>query len=248
MAEVETSKGRAMSGLAGQVYGQILSQLILGAYRVGARLPSEMAYCDMYSVSRPVVRDALARLAADGIIESRKGSGTFLRRRPSARLTDLVTASDLSKYMQCIEYRIELEGAAAAFAAERRTPEQFEVISQAYDRLRAEQEADFITPESDIAFHSAIVAASGNLVFIDTMNIVNELVIRLMQVSQALTRDSNEERIQSVAREHFDIYDAIKVQEPIVAKAAVQQHLARSRRRVLDQSQNENPLPSAIFE
>jgi len=62
--------------LADRVYEQILEQIVGGQYREGARLPSEAQLATAFSVSRPSVRDALARRSADGVILSRHGSGS----------------------------------------------------------------------------------------------------------------------------------------------------------------------------
>ncbi|MBU0642084.1 MAG: winged helix-turn-helix domain-containing protein, partial [Alphaproteobacteria bacterium] len=75
------------SPLADRVYGEVLSQIISGVLEVGAKLPSENDYCRMFSVSRPIVRVALSRLCADGIVERKRGSGTYIKRRPSRRLS-----------------------------------------------------------------------------------------------------------------------------------------------------------------
>ena len=63
--------------LGDRVYEQILAQIVGGHYAEGARLPSETQLATAFSVSRPIVRDALARLNADGIILSRHGSGSY---------------------------------------------------------------------------------------------------------------------------------------------------------------------------
>ena len=101
------------SPLADHVYGEILSQILSGSLEVGAKLPSENDYCRIFSVSRPIVQVALARLGAGGIVERKRGSGTFLKRRPSKRLADFAKPGDLNVLLQCLEYRIEIEGTAA---------------------------------------------------------------------------------------------------------------------------------------
>lgn len=226
------------SPLADRVYGEILSQIISGVLEVGAKLPSENDYCRMFSVSRPIVRVALSRLCADGIVERKRGSGTYIKRRPSRRLSDFASPGDLAVLLQCIEYRIEVEGIAAGLAAERRSERQLEDIRAAFDRLSTEAVSDFITPASDLAFHKAIAAATGNLFFIDTLNMLHEPVVRLLNVSLGLTRTSNPQRIQQVCEEHTEIFEAIQAGDPVLASAAMRMHLARSRRRITDHTQD----------
>lgn len=226
------------SPLADRIYGDVLSQIISGALEVGAKLPSENDYCRMFSVSRPIVRVALSRLCADGIVERKRGSGTYIKRRPSRRLSDFAQPGDLAVLLQCIEYRIEVEGIAAGLAAERRSAQQLEDIRAAFDRLSTEAVSDFITPESDLAFHKAIAAATGNLFFIDTLNMLHEPVVRLLNVSLGLTRTSNPQRIRKVREEHTEIFEAIQAGDPVLASAAMRMHLARSRRRITDHTQD----------
>ncbi|MBU1279129.1 DNA-binding transcriptional regulator, FadR family [Celeribacter baekdonensis] len=226
------------SPLADRVYGEVLSQIISGVLEVGAKLPSENDYCRMFSVSRPIVRVALSRLCADGIVERKRGSGTYIKRRPSRRLSDFASPGDLAVLLQCIEYRIEVEGIAAGLAAERRSERQLEDIRAAFDRLSTEAVSDFITPASDLAFHKAIAAATGNLFFIDTLNMLHEPVVRLLNVSLGLTRTSNPQRIQQVCEEHTEIFEAIQAGDPVLASAAMRMHLARSRRRITDHTQD----------
>ena len=226
------------SPLADQTYGEILAQIISGALEVGAKLPSENDYCRMFSVSRPIVRTALSRLDADGIVERKRGSGTYIKRRPPHRLSDFAQPGDLAVLLQCVEYRIEVEGTAAALAAERRTHKQLDDINAAFDRLRTEAVSDFITPESDIAFHQAIAAATGNIFYIDTLRMLQSQVVRLLNVSLGLTRTSNPHRIKQVLDEHTEIYEAIQAGDPVLASAAMRMHLARSRRRLTDYTQD----------
>ena len=227
------------SPLADHVYGEILSQIVSGPLDVGAKLPSENDYCRMFSVSRPIVRVALSRLGADGIVERKRGSGTYIKRRPSKRLADFVQPGDISVLLQCIEFRIEIEGTAAGLAAQRRTEDQLAAIAAAFDRLRTEATSDFITSESDLAFHHAIAAATGNLFFVDTMQMLQEQTSRLLKVSLGLTRTSNSERIRRVVDEHTEIFEAIVAGDPVLATAAMKMHLSRSRRRLTDATQDQ---------
>lgn len=68
--------GQRPSSFVDQVYGQIFGRIMTGHFPVGARLPSEAALSTTFKVSRPVVREALMRLQRDGLVESRKGSGS----------------------------------------------------------------------------------------------------------------------------------------------------------------------------
>ncbi len=73
---------RKTTGLPDKIYGDILNRILEGEYKEGERLPTEHALAERFATSRPTVREALARLRADGIIMTRHGSGTTVARRP----------------------------------------------------------------------------------------------------------------------------------------------------------------------
>src|SRR5690606_18552131 len=104
-----------------QVYGRILSAIMTGVYPKGARLPSEKQLGETFGVSRPVVRVALSRLQRDGLIESRKGSGSFVLATPPEDLSSVADLAQVARYQRYQEFRLVVEGAAAALAAERRS-------------------------------------------------------------------------------------------------------------------------------
>jgi DNA-binding transcriptional regulator YhcF (GntR family) len=76
---------RKSTGLPDKIYGDILNRILEGEYKEGERLPTEHALAERFETSRPTVREALARLRADGIIVTRHGSGTTVARRPDSR-------------------------------------------------------------------------------------------------------------------------------------------------------------------
>jgi len=73
---------RKSTGLPDKIYSDILNRILEGEYKEGERLPTEHALAERFETSRPTVREALARLRADGIIVTRHGSGTTVARRP----------------------------------------------------------------------------------------------------------------------------------------------------------------------
>ena len=78
------------SKLADQLYEQILAKIVSGALPEGGKLPSEGQLCELFGVSRPVVREALSRLQADGVVISRHGSGSFVQPQRSSSCSTLI--------------------------------------------------------------------------------------------------------------------------------------------------------------
>lgn len=225
--------------LGDQLYGQILDQIVSGRLKEGDRLPTEKEICAMFGVSRPVVRDALLRLRADGLIQARQGSGTYVLRRPADRLKSFTSSADLAVFLRCLEVRIPIEAAATGLAAERRTKTQLSRIAQAHERLCADFETGRISPASDLAFHASIAEATGNQFFSDVLCHIHSSVAGFMNVSLNMTRTGSRARIKQVLKEHTIIFEAIEAQKTEAAEVAMRFHLGQSRRRVLDRKRDD---------
>ena len=102
---------------SGGIYEKIFERIVSGELAVNARLPSEADLARSCGVSRPVVREALARLREDGIIVSRQGSGSYVKRRPDSAILRFIPVSSIADVQRGFEFRAGLEGAAAALAA-----------------------------------------------------------------------------------------------------------------------------------
>lgn len=224
--------------LSDQLYGQILDQIVSGRLNEGDRLPAEKEICEMFGVSRPVVRDALSQLRLDGVVHARQGSGTYVQRRPVDRLKNFTKSADLAGFLRCLEVRMPLEASAVRLAAERRTPAQLAKIEEAHERLKEDVEIGHITKEHDVLFHMAIAEATGNDFFLQVLQPIHASITGFMDVSLNLTRTGSRERILQVLTEHTHILEAIQAQEPETANILMMFHLERSRRRVTDRTQD----------
>jgi GntR family transcriptional repressor for pyruvate dehydrogenase complex len=221
-----------------QLYGQILEQIVSGRLPEGTRLPAELDLCKMFGVSRPVVRQALQRLRADGLVQARQGSGTYVMARPAERLADFAEPQRVAEYLRCIEVRLVLEGSAARHAAERRNPAELAGIKAAHERFRAEAEVGSPSPDADLGFHMAIAQASGNSFYPALLEHLHEAVAGFMNLSLQLTRTSPRERASQVLQEHVLILEAISLQDADAAQIAMQFHLTQARRRMIDRNRD----------
>ena len=121
--------------LADRAYAGIIEIINTEDLEIGNRLPSEARLAEIFGISRTMVREALVRLASDGITEARRGAGSFVKRRPSMRLGSHMQMMDLSATMGSYEVRFVLEAEAARLAAMRRSVEQMGAIQRAMDNL-----------------------------------------------------------------------------------------------------------------
>lgn len=229
---------RRRERLGDQLYGQILQQIVSGALKEGDKLPSENQICRSFQVSRPTVREALMRLHADGLVTARQGSGTFVRRRPPDHLVRLAEVSDIAGMLRCLEVRIALEGQAAALAAGRRTGAQLDRLHEALGTLRACFESGSVPARADFEFHRAVATASGNALFAELLDMLDETIQRAMAVSLGITRAGSKERARRVLEEHEAIAEAIARGDAEGAGLAMRHHLHRARQRFTDGQQD----------
>ncbi|MSU89121.1 FCD domain-containing protein [Rhodobacteraceae bacterium 2CG4] len=225
--------------LTDQLYGQILEQIVSGALKEGEKLPSEHQICDAFAVSRPVVREALRKLRDDGLIEARRGVGSFVRRRPPQGLIQFAPADSVAGLMRAIEARMTVEKATARYAAIRAGAEQIDRIEAALIALEASMRARAPSRDADFAFHLAVAEASGNEAFVTMLNATRESTERAIEVAQSITRGGSQARIERVMREHRQIFDAIAGRDADAAGLAMAYHLLQARQRITDHAREE---------
>jgi GntR family transcriptional repressor for pyruvate dehydrogenase complex len=220
--------------LSDQLYGQVFDQITSGKLKVGAQLPSEMEISERFGVSRPVVREALMRLRADGLITSHQGLGTFVSHQPPTRVKTLAKAQDIASYLRCQEVRIALEGDAARLAAERHTADQLAAVLAAHDAFAEGVHSGKLSPEADLAFHACIAEASGNDFHASLLQSIHEAMTGLMRLTLGLTGTASRKRALAVLEEHVAIVEAIRARDTDGARTAMQFHLSQARRRLVD--------------
>ena len=216
------------------LYGQILEQIVSGVLKEGDKLPSENEICRSSQVSRPTVREALMRLHADGLVTTRQGSGTFVRKRPPQQLTRLAAVSDIAGMLRCLEVRSAIEGQAASLAASRKTPVQMERIFESLATLQKAFDGNSVPAAADFDFHLAVSAASGNSMFADVLEMLNETIQGAMTVALGITRAGSRDRARRVYEEHEAVAEAIARSDPDAAGLTMRYHLHRARQRVTD--------------
>lgn len=220
--------------LADILYGQLLEQIMSGALVRGQKLPTENALCKAFGASRPVVREALMRLQADGLVESRRGSGTYLERTPSPDVSRFVEPSDFAAYLRAFEVRMALEAESASYAARRRTSEDLNALHAATEAFSLAIEAGEPARHLDGGFHRTVAMATGNELFVRQLDDLTTEIEGLMNISLGLTRLGSAERRAAVVQEHRQIVDAIEMGDADLAAVYMRFHLSQARRRLTD--------------
>jgi len=222
--------------LADQLYEQILGQIVAGTLAIGTRLPSETRLAEAFGVSRPVIREAISRLQADGLVATRHGAGTFVQRQPNCEFLRLAPIGSVADLMRCIEYRLALEGEAAALAAARHTPETLAEIEAALAALDEAIARDVVGAEADNRFHVAIAKASQNELFQHSLDALSSHIFAGMTVARNLSLAHSRERLTQVQDEHRRIVDAIRSRDGELARARMRRHIDNARARMLGDS------------
>lgn len=216
------------------IYQHIFEVIIAGEFPVNARLPSETELAQRFGASRPVVREALARLRDDGIIISRQGSGSYVKRRPDIAVLRFVPVSSIADIQRCFEFRHGLEGIAAALAAERWEDGDMAEIRAAFDALEASTEDFKLGVDADERFHLAIAKATHNAYHVSVQSSLQPNIVFGMSLTRNLSLLRTQERLREVQDEHRAIVEAVTARIPAAARAAMQLHIDNARRRMFE--------------
>ncbi len=205
-----------------------------GRLQTGDKLPTEAAIMGEFEVSRTVVREALSKLQASGLVETRHGIGTFvlgLGDGPGFRIAP-EQFNTLRDVIAVLELRIGVETEAAALAAQRRTPSNLTALRAALDSVVEGVEAGRDAVAADFEFHLEIARATQNGHFVELMSTLGSMIIpRARLDAPAASNDERRQYLRRVNGEHESIFDAISNQDTEAARAAMRTHLANSRER-----------------
>lgn len=205
-----------------------------GQLQAGDKLPTEAAIMGEFEVSRTVVREAISKLQAAGLVETRHGIGTFVLGPgdgPAFKITP-EQFSTLQDVIAVLELRIGLETEAAGLAAQRRSEDNLAALRKALDAVIAAVEAGQDSVAADFQFHLEIARATQNSHFADLMATLGAQIIPRARLEPAA--DLSTERLAYMRRvnaEHESILDAIASQDAESARAAMRTHLSNSRER-----------------
>lgn len=228
-----------------QIAGAIRDAIISGQLIVDARLPSESEMADQFGVSRPTVREALKRLAAQNLIRTQRGAtgGAFVNRlRYEDAYAQQITTSTLLLSMNAVDFetaceaRYTLERACAPLAAARRSADQLATLRAEIHRQDQPGLSDEGFCASDVTFHRALVDAAGNPVLSYQLAGAVEAMQPLMNMITFTARSRG--RIVALHRQIADALEAQEADKAIAALDALQLYtldLARTIRAARDQ-------------
>ena len=227
---------RRARGLVNEVMESLATSIREGAIKPGDKLPTESEIVARFDVSRTVVREAISRLQANRLVETRHGVGTFaLAPAPdhgNFRISD-VDFDTVSDVIALLELRISLETEAAGLAAQRRTEPNLVAMQDMLNAFAAAIEGESDAVPSDFQFHMEVARATGNRHFADLMNYLGTMIIPRARVNTPKRApEGHLIYLRRVHGEHESIFSAIRNQDTDAARAAMRTHLANSKDRL----------------
>ncbi|WP_168791125.1 FadR/GntR family transcriptional regulator [Paraburkholderia aromaticivorans] len=207
-------------------YDQLLALLSDPEFGPDTRLPAEQTLAERFGVSRPMLRQALARLRAEGRIYSRKGSGSYVGNEMTvSQALSFSTLASIPDVRSFLEFRRSLEGECAACAAQLGDRVAFAKLRKSHLRLGQALAAGESGIEQDIAFHMAVAQSTGNRFFAHTLAALSEQMNFSIRLVRDLAGRPIVSRKQEVLREHEQILDAIDAGDAAAARDAMRAHI-----------------------
>ncbi len=195
------------SALVDQVITQLRTKITSGEWGVGEKIPTEPELVAALGVGRNTVREAVRALAHAGLLDSRQGSGTYVRAASemSGAVSRRVAAAGVR---EVFEVRRGLEHQAARLAAMRRTAADLTELDEALDVRDAAWSSGDVAAfvEADAVFHTLVVSAAHNALLDDLYDDLGSAV------RDALARDLDE-RLDAEYVDHRGLVDAIRAQD-----------------------------------
>ena len=209
------------SPLVDLAVSQLREQVLSGHWPVGGRLPAETELAQRLEVGRSTVREAVRALVHAGLLETRQGSGTYVRSVTPGG--DWEPRLRRAAVLEVYEVRQALEVQAARLAAERRTDADIASIRESFagrERARARaKDAAFI--EADLAFHRCVVAAAHNALLAEMFD---SFAAALREALAAIVSDSGLGNVGADPA-HARLAAAIEAGDPAAAERAARDQL-----------------------
>ncbi|HEY4373407.1 MAG TPA: FadR/GntR family transcriptional regulator [Burkholderiales bacterium] len=219
---------------SGELIDRLTAQITEGRLTPGDKLPTEQEMMAAFGVSRTVVREAVAALRSEGLVETRHGVGAFvcadLQKRPFR--IDPAEFRSIGDVVNLMELRIGVEVEAAGLAAERITPASRDRLQRALKALDGAMARGQSGVAEDFHFHQAIAYAARNPQFGRFLEFLERFLIPRKRVRTGLEKPQDlKAYLERIQGEHRRIVEAIVAGDSAAARQAMRKHLSNSRRR-----------------
>lgn len=224
---------------AERVYETLFHAIVEGRIAVGSKLPAENDLATLFDVSRPVVRQALDRLREDRMVESVRGSGTYVREKPGLAApadagVGVEPETRIGHIMNGLELRLVIEPECAYMAALRRNAEDLDKMERLLEGFEQANAVGGIAHHFDFAFHEAIATATANMRFVQVMKTLEYDVSHAVNMLRHLMHIPPWKRSQDAMDEHRKIFELIRAQDAEGARRAMRGHIENARTRMFN--------------
>ncbi|GAA2426415.1 FadR/GntR family transcriptional regulator [Streptomyces macrosporus] len=222
-----------VGGRAEEVVERISRAILLGLVVDGEQLPTEVEFAGQLGVSPMTLREALAILRQQGLVETRRGrnGGTFVRRPvnpPRGPLEERLRSTTVSKLRDLVDEQFAVSGASAFFAAERASAASVRKLLQLVEQLAAAEEyGDRIRADSRFHIEVAMASQSERLTRLE-VNLQAELTSLLWLPIEPLAV------LEEAVADHHAIATAIAEEDGERARALSERHVQRNLRRLIE--------------
>ncbi|WP_341704860.1 FCD domain-containing protein [Ferrovibrio sp.] len=221
------------AGLSDSLASRLAAAIRAGEFAPGARLPTEKQLVERFSVSRAVVREAIARLKTDGFVETRQGAGAFVAARPGSANFRILAAGGAEAGLpeadiaHIFELRAVIEAGMAELAAQRRSEDDLIVIRAAMAGMDQALANAADGAAADDAFHAAIARAAGNPYLAQFAAFLSQHFSAsraLAWMPDAVTAGNT----RASQAEHRKLFAAIESRNTAAAARAAREHIQQS--------------------
>ncbi len=217
--------------IANQVFDQIKNSILSGEWNPGTKLPSENELTQLFSVSRVPIREALKMLKILGLIETKQGEGTFVRQvSPENFMNSLfpLLVLDKKNMHDVLEYRQIIEVANAGLAAMNADEEDIERLELSLKKIEKSNQSTEELSADDLEFHLNIALATKNNLIIAVTRIISDIFLEYYK------RIVNVMGIQKAIKYHTEIFEAIRDQNPELARVKMSEHIGVTIKEVME--------------
>lgn len=239
---------KAVSKLSEQVEAQLERVILSGAFKVNGKLPTEADLGAAFGVSRTVIREAIQRLEAQGLVRSKVGRGSFVAPYPMSQVRLAMSrfaALNVHRdtFLHLLDLRLVIETETTGRVAQRRDPTVANDLQAVLGTMRETVNKFDDFAQADMEFHLRIARGAGNPFFA-------EILEPLKDVGRAfgLATYASAEGPARVCREHAGIVEAIAAGDVAAARDRVRKHIEFSRSHyieLLEQAEAATPAGSA---
>ena len=196
-----------------------------GQYRRFERLPPSRQLAESLGVARNTLRDALYQLEREGLLETRPGSGTYVK---APNKDAIPSAVEDASPLELIDARFALEPHICRLSVLHGRREDFDALDTLCNKMEASVKDPVAFAEADTAFHGVLAAATRNNLLIWLIGQIN--MVRSLDewtLMRKLTLD--EEIIEKYNLQHREVLDALRSREPERAAMKMKEHLETAR-------------------